>query len=109
MADCRIVNQNVASSVTNIDNLATKYANAGTEFETAFKAAIAEMEGDSKDALIELFDKSYKEFVTSLEAGLPAMIKGMSSLLEGNRDNFEKVDAQIAESIRGGNGYRSRA
>ena len=94
MADCRIVNQNVASSVTNIDNLATKYANAGTEFETAFKAAIAEMEGDSKDALIELFDKSYKEFVTSLE--------GMSSLLEGNRDNFEKVDAQIAESIRGG-------
>ena len=62
MADCRIVNQNVASSVTNIDNLATKYANAGTEFETAFKAAIAEMEGDSKDALIELFDKSYKEF-----------------------------------------------
>ena len=36
MADCRIVNQNVASSVTNIDNLATKYANAGTEFETAF-------------------------------------------------------------------------
>lgn len=102
MADCRIVNQNVASSVTNIDNLATKYANAGTEFETAFKAAIAEMEGDSKDALIELFDKSYKEFVTSLEAGLPAMIKGMSSLLEGNRGNFEKVDAQIAESIRGG-------
>ena len=46
MADCRIVNQNVASSVTNIDNLATKYANAGTEFETAFKAAIAEMEGN---------------------------------------------------------------
>lgn len=37
MADCRIVNQNVASSVTNIDNLATKYANAGTEFETALR------------------------------------------------------------------------
>ena len=33
MADCRIVNQNVASSVTNIDNLATKYANAGTELQ----------------------------------------------------------------------------
>ncbi len=67
MADCRIVNQNVASSVTNIDNLATKYANAGTEFETAFKAAIAEMEGDSKDALIELFDICSKEFVTILK------------------------------------------
>lgn len=36
MADCRIVNQNVASSVTNIDNLATKYANAGTEFKNSF-------------------------------------------------------------------------
>ena len=100
MADCRIVNSAVKTSVTNIQNLATKYQQAGTDFEAAFKAAIAEMEGDSKDAMIELFDKSYKEFVTSMEGGLPAMIKGLADLLEANRQNFENVDGQIAQSIR---------
>ena len=37
-----------------------------------------------------------------MESGLPAMINGLASLLEGNRDNFEKVDDQIAQSIRNG-------
>jgi hypothetical protein len=32
---------------------------------------------------------------------LPAAIDGMSKLLEGNRENFEKVDQQIADSIKG--------
>ena len=102
MADCRIVNSAVQTSVTNIQNIANKYQQAGTEFETAFKAAIADMEGDSKDAMLELFDKSYKEFVTSMEGGLPAMIKGLADLLEANRKNFEDVDVQIAQSIRDG-------
>ena len=102
MADCRIENAAVTASVENIKNLATKYQQAGTDFESAFKAAIAEMEGDSKDAMIELFDKSYKEFVTSLDGGLPGMILGLSTLLESNRHNFEEVDGQIAQSIRDG-------
>ena len=91
MADCKIVNANVKTAVTNINTIAGKYKTAGTTFETDFKAAIADMEGDAKDALIELFDKS----------GLPAMIKGLSKLLEGNRSNFESVDSKIAASIRG--------
>lgn len=102
MADCRIVNSAVKSSITNIQTLAKKYQQAGTDFEAAFKAAIAEMEGDSKDAMIELFDKSYKEFVTSMDGGLPGMIMGLSTLLESNRQNFEDVDGQIAQSIRDG-------
>lgn len=102
MADCRIVNESVKASVEKINSLADKYAEAGTNFETTFKAAIADMEGDSKDAMTELFDNSYKTFVTDLENGLPAMIKGLAALLEGNRSNFETVDAQIAESIRNG-------
>ena len=102
MADCRIVNSAVQTSVTNIQNIANKYQQAGTEFETAFKAAIADMEGDSKDAMLELFDKSYKEFVTSMEGGLPAMIKGLVDLPEAIRKNFEDVDGQIAQSIRDG-------
>ena len=94
MADCKIVNANVKTAVTNINTIAGKYKTAGTTFETDFKAAIADMEGDAKDALIELFDKSYT-------SGLPAMIKGLSKLLEGNRSNFESVDSKIAASIRG--------
>lgn len=102
MADCKIVKASVETAVENINNYAGEYVNAGTEFESAFKAAIAEMEGDSKDAMVELFDKSYKTFVTSDTEGLPAMIKGLASLLDGNRDNFEKIDDQIAQSIRDG-------
>ena len=102
MADCKIVNEKVANTVSTIQTLATEYAQAGTDFETAFMSAISEMEGDSKDAMVDLFNKSYKDFVTSMESGLPAMINGLASLLEGNRDNFEKVDDQIAQSIRNG-------
>lgn len=102
MADCKIVNQAVLDTVEKIEGLAKEYAQAGTAFETAFKNAISEMEGESKDALVELFDKSYKTFVTSESEGLPAMINGMAKLLESNRENFEKVDSQIAESIRSG-------
>lgn len=102
MADCKIVNESVKTSVTNINTLADKYKTAGETFETNFKAALSEMEGDTKDALIELFDKSYKDFVKSDESGLPAMIKGVATLLEGNRSNFESVDSKIADSIRKG-------
>ncbi len=34
-----------------------------------------------KMRLIELFDKSYKDFVTDDTSGLPAMIKGLSNYL----------------------------
>lgn len=101
MADCKIVNANVSAAVSSISELAGKYASAGEIFETAFKNAIADMEGDAKDALLELFNKSYKDFVTSKTDGIPGMIQGMSDLLEGNRKNFEDVDSQIAASIRG--------
>lgn len=102
MADCKIVNEKVSAAVTAIQGLAKEYSQAGTDFETAFMNAIADMEGDAKDAMVELFNKSYKKFVSDMKEGLPGMIDGMASLLEGNRDNFEKVDDQIAKSIRDG-------
>lgn len=102
MADCKIVNANVKTAVSNIKNIAGKYKTAGETFETDFKAALADMEGDAKDAIIELFDKSYKKFVSDEKSGLPAMIEGVATLLEGNRSNFESVDSKIADSIRNG-------
>lgn len=105
MADCKIVNQAVSSCVTKISSLATEYATAGDALVTAFTNAISEAEGDAKDALLELFEQSYKPFVaggTGDDASsVESMVKSLSDLLEGNRTNFIDVDSKIAESIRG--------
>ena len=97
--DCKIVNSALTSSVEKINGIAGKYAQAGANFETAFKNAISTMEGDTKDALMELFDKKYKEFVNTQ---ISDMITGLATLLNSNRENFEQVDEQIAQSIRDG-------
>ncbi len=103
MADCRIVNEKVSEAAESIrDTMSQKYADAGTTFETAFNNAIADMEGDTKDALVELYKSQYQAFLTSEETGIPSMIKSLGTLLEENRKQFEDVDAQIASSIRDG-------
>lgn len=51
MAGCRVVKASMDASVKNLNDFGTKYEDAGTTFVTAFKAAIEDMEGDSKDAL----------------------------------------------------------
>ena len=93
--DCKIVNSALASSVEKINGIAGKYAQAGANFETAFKNAISTMEGDTKDALVEIFDKKYKEFVNTQ---ISDMITGLATLLNSNRENFEQVDEQIARN-----------
>jgi len=57
------------------------------------------MEGAAKDAFKTLIDGDINNFVAT---DLPGAIEGMASLLEANRDNFEKVDQQIADNISGG-------
>ncbi len=99
MAGCRIVNEGMVTAVNAIADISGKYKTAGEAFITDLNAAINEMEGAAKDALKNFIDNDVKQFVAE---DLPAAVDGMSQLLEGNRDNFEKVDAQIAESISGG-------
>ena len=60
--------------------------------------ALADMEGEAKDALQTLIDGDIKSFVAE---SLSAAVKGMADLLEQNREQFENVDAQIAASISG--------
>lgn len=104
MADCKIVDQKVRDAVANIGGetqktlagIAKEYQDAGNAFLDALTAAIAEMEGETKDVLQNFFEKDVRTFVTE---ELPAAINGMSVLLEANRQNFEDVDRQIAESI----------
>lgn len=103
MADCRIVNEKVTEAVDSILNtMVQKYVDAGTTFEAEFNNAIADMEGETKDALVELYKNSYQAFLTSEDEGIPSMIKSLGNLLEENRKQFESVDSQIASSIRDG-------
>lgn len=96
MAACRIVNQKVLDSVDAIKTISDSYRTAGEEFVKALNDAIAEMEGETKDALKKFIDTDVNTFVA---IDLPNAIKGMSELLEANRSNFETVDRQIADSI----------
>lgn len=98
MAGCRVVKASMDQSVTNLNNYAAQYEEAATTFVNAFKAAIDEMEGDAKDALLEFFTTNVEGFVTK---DLPDAVKGLASLLGANAQNFDDVDAQIAASIRG--------
>lgn len=98
MASCRIVNASVVQAVSDIKGYSDAYKTAGDNFIEAFNTAIAEMEGETKDALKKFLDGDVKTFVAE---NLPDAVKGMSDLLEANRSNFEKVDKQIADNING--------
>lgn len=99
MADCRIVNKGVADSVKNIEEISNSYRSDGQAFIDALTSAISAMEGETKDALQKFFTTDVQKFVTE---DIPTALQGMSKLLDANRQNFEDVDRQIAESISGG-------
>jgi len=99
MAACRIVNAAVESAVEEIRTASTDYKTAGTDFVSAFKNAIADMEGAAKDALEQFFTEKVEGFVTE---DLPEAVNGMAELLEANRSNFADIDQQIADSITNG-------
>ena len=99
MAGCRIVNEALENAAREIAEYSKEYKSAGDDFVRDFKAAIAEMEGAAKDALLEFFNNQAAPLVTE---SVPQAIDGMSQLLEANRSNFAKVDQQIADSISSG-------
>jgi len=99
MAGCRIVDASVVNAEDAIAKISTDYRNAGEAFVRDLNSAISEMEGEAKDAIDHFINTDVNKFVAE---DLPQAIDGMSQLLKGNRENFEKVDAQIAQSISGG-------
>jgi len=98
MAGCRIVNSAVETAVTNIQTISGSYKTAGESFIQDLSKAIAEMEGETKDALQTFIDTDVKTFV---EESISSALDGMSQLLEANRTNFLDTDKQIADSISG--------
>jgi hypothetical protein len=97
MADCRIVYNGVTSALEAINTSSGDYKKAGDQFIEDFTSAINEMEGEAKDALASLIQGQVTQFVTE---GIPKALDGMHELLQGNLDNFVKVDDDIAASIR---------
>jgi uncharacterized protein YukE len=98
MAGCRIVNESVSSAVMELNGLSTSYQDAGDTLISSLTSALADMEGEAKDALQTLIDGDIKSFVAE---SVSSAVKGMADLLEQNRQQFEDVDAQIAASISG--------
>lgn len=98
MADCKIVDASVKAAVSDISTISGSFKTDGDAFVSALTAAISAMEGETKDALLKFFTTDVTTFFVE---SLPSAIQSMSDLLEGNRDNFEKVDLQIAGSIGG--------
>lgn len=96
MASCRIVDAAVSSAVTEISDIAGQYETVGKSFIENFNSAIAEMEGETKDALKNFVNSTVQEFV---ETNIPKAIDGMAQLLEANRTNFINVDLEIAQQI----------
>ncbi|GAE90692.1 hypothetical protein [Acetivibrio straminisolvens] len=99
MAGCRIVNAGVLDSISEIRRIAGEYEKAGDAFISNLNNALSQMEGETKDALDALINSKVKEFVYEQ---LPAALSGMADLLEANRQNFEDVDKQLADSISNG-------
>lgn len=98
MAGCRIVNQSVIDAVSTIKEISQSYRTAGEEFVQSLNNALAEMEGETKDALKSFIDSDVNTFVVQ---DLPKALEGMAELLEANRTNFVDVDKQIADNISG--------
>lgn len=98
MAGCRIVNQGVETARDDIKRISGEYRTAGENFIKDLNNAIAEMEGETKDAFKQFIDTDVNTYV-SLD--LPDALMGMADLLEANRSNFENIDKQIADSISG--------
>ncbi len=98
MADCRIVYAEVYNAVEDIGKAKSSYETAATKFIESFHNAIKDMEGATKDALLDFFDNDVIQFI---ETDLPSAVNGLQQLLKANLDNFVDVDKQIADCISG--------
>lgn len=99
MADCTVNNQTLKKAAENINQAGDNLKTAGDNFVTAFTNAIKGMSGEAYDELSAFFKQSYEPLVSG-DSGIGDMVKGLGNLLETNRNQFAKVDHDIAEQIR---------
>lgn len=97
MAGCYINAAAMTASVGKLKGYAQTYRDEANTFVLEFKTAIAAMEGETKEALLEFFTTKIEGYITK---DIPDVVDGLASLLEANADSFSEVDAQIAASIK---------
>ncbi len=93
-------------STAGYSGLAKSFQDAGNEFITNLTTALNTFEGATKDALME---KKIGAVGSEVEGTLayfvstqiPDLIKGLASLLEGNRSTIEESDQKLADAISG--------
>lgn len=99
-------NEKMATAVSAIKDASTDFNTKATAFIADLTSALSTFEGETKDALMEAkIGTSGSETEGTLayfvEKQIPDLLKGLSDLLEGNRDTIERSDQQLAEAIRG--------
>ena len=98
MADIVFRYQEMRAAATAIQDIATKYKNAGATFETDFIAAISEWEGESKEKMLKFISGTVKDYTS---VTVPQLLEALAALLNANADQMENADRQIAENIPG--------
>lgn len=93
-----------------ISKASDDFEKKGSAFIGILTSALSTFEGEAKDALMEKKigtsgSKTEGTLAYFLEKQVPDLLKGLSDLLEGNRDTVVKSDQKLADAIRGnGNG-----
>ncbi|MDE6784196.1 MAG: hypothetical protein K2N49_05430 [Ruminococcus sp.] len=95
-----------AGEGTGYSGLAKEFKDAGETFITELTTALSTFEGATKDALIEkkigaVGSETEGTLAYFVSTQIPDLIKGLSSLLEGNRSTIEESDRKLAEAISG--------
>lgn len=96
MADIVFRYVEMRQAVEDIKEIATRYKNAATTFETDFLAAIKDWEGESKEKLQQFVSGSVMDYTRE---AIPQLLEALASLLSANADAMEKADHDIAENI----------
>ena len=98
MADIVFRYTEMRNAASAIQDIATRYKSAATQFETDFTGAINGWEGESRDKMQAFISGTVKEYTCDT---VPKLLEALASLLNSNADQMEDADRQIAENIPG--------
>jgi len=92
-----------------IDELAGKFATAGTDFIETLTATLSTFSGETKDMLMKhKIGASGSDVEGTLacfvEKQIPDLIRGLSKLIDENRKTIDEGDRKLAEAISGNGG-----
>lgn len=88
--------EEMRNAVAKINDIATRYRDAGGNFTSGFVSATRDWEGESKEKMIRLINGDVNEMLTK---EIPNYLESLANLLSQNIEQMQKADSQIADSI----------